>query len=414
MKYLWQSTSSNISTGYGVLTKNVCERLIKKGIDLKILGMQNIGHQKEEWNLPLLDDIYGQDSLHFYTKIYEIDYVITVLDHFVPAWYYIPDLLKKLKVKHIAHVTINSAPLSPILLDRIKDADFWVAPSKFAEKVLLDAGFDPKKVRYIPHGVDTKIFKPLLKEEIEKHKEMIGYKDKFVFLSVATNTGFEKNWQGLFYAYKIFLAQNPDAKENTILHCQTDIRHPAGYDLELLGKNFGIEKNIYYIDVHLNTGFPPREMAKLYNLADCHVSAGMGESFGLPMLEGMACGLPQIFPNHTTGPELIGEPETGLLVDLIRMKNGQEFGMTAPSMNDRFWSDPIDMAEKMTTIYKDKKLREKFSKNGIKFAKKFDWQKVIIPEWLEFFKHVEEVEKKKLKKHKKREEIRKLVKKSLK
>ena len=113
-------------------------------------------------------------------------------------------------------------------------------------------------------------------------------------------------------------------------------------------------------------------------------------SFGLPMLEGMACGLPQMYPNHSTGPELIGEPKTGFLVDLIKMKNGQEFGMTAPSMNDRFWPDPIDMAEKMAIIYKDKKLREKFSKNGIKFAKKFDWQKCIIPEWINFFKYVEE------------------------
>ncbi len=107
MKYLWQSTSKNISTGYGILTKNVGERLIKKGVDLKILGMQNIGHQKEEWNLPMLDDVYGQDSIQFYTKLYEIDYVITVLDNFVPTYHYIPNLLKTLKVGHIAHITIN-------------------------------------------------------------------------------------------------------------------------------------------------------------------------------------------------------------------------------------------------------------------------------------------------------------------
>ncbi|GAG80606.1 unnamed protein product, partial [marine sediment metagenome] len=31
-----------------------------------------------------------------------------------------------------------------------------------------------------------------------------------------------------------------------------------------------------------------------------------------------------------------------------------------------------------------KKLREKFSNNGIEFAKKFDWEKKIIPKWLKF------------------------------
>lgn len=390
MKYLWQSTSKDVSTGYGILANNVVERLIKKGVDIKLLGMQNIGHQKEEWNLSMLDDIYGQDALQFYTKLYEIDYVITVLDNFVSVYYYIPNLLKQLKVGHICHCTINSAPLSPILADKIKDADFWVAPSKFSEKVLLNAGFEPAKVHYIPHGVNTKIFKPLSKDEIEKHKQMIDYKDKFVFLSVATNTGSEKNWQGLFYAYKIFLAKNPEAKENTILHCQTNPHYPGGYDLELLAKMYGIADNLRFIaGISLNAGTPPEEMVKLYNIADCYVSPTMGESFSLPAIEAMACGNPCIIPNHTTGPELVGEPKTGLLIDLLKMKNTDIFGWTGPTISDKWLIDPVDMADKMTKIYKDEKLREKFSKNAVKFAKGYDWEKVIIKKWLDFFKYIE-------------------------
>ena len=389
MKYLWQSTSKNISTGYGILTKNVGERLIKKGVDLKILGMQNIGHQKEEFNLPMLDDVYGQDAIQFYTKLYEIDYVITILDNFVPIYHYIPNLLKTLKVGHIAHVTINSNPISPMLLDQIKGADFLVAPSKFVEKVLLDAGVDPKRIHYIPHGVDLKVFKPLPEKEMEEHKKMIGYKDKFVFLSVATNTGGEKNWPGLFYAYKMFLAQNPDAKENTILHCHTNPHFPSGYDLELLGKRYGIADNLRFIaGVGLNAGLPPEEMSKLYNISDCYVSPTMGESFSLPALEAMACGTPSIIPNHTTGLELVGESKTGLLIELLKMKNGQEFGVTGPTISDKWLIDPVDFAEKMTLIYKDEKLREKFSKNAIKFAKGYDWKKVI-PQWIDFFQYVE-------------------------
>jgi len=43
----------------------------------------------------------------------------------------------------------------------------------------------------------------------------------------------------------------------------------------------------------------------------------------------------------------------------------------------------------MTTIYKDKKLREKCSKNAVKFAKGYDWEKKIIPKWIDFFEYVE-------------------------
>jgi len=408
MKYLLVCVSPSITTGYGVVGKNLIKGFLKNKVDMKYLGLQTLGLQEKDWLLPMKEDIYGSDALKTYIPYFGINYVITIMDHWVPYYHYIPGLLKQLKCKHIAHVTENGVPLGIGNINALKDVDFMVAPSKFVEKQLIEV-FPKEKVRMIYHGVDTKIFKPLPKQEIENHKEMIGYKDKFVFLSVATNTAaIQKNWPGVFYAYKIFLTQNPEAKKDTILHCQTDMQHPAGHDLELLAKKFGIEKNVSYIDVKLNTGFPPEEMVKLYNISDCHLSANLGESFGLPMLEGMACGLPQIFPNSTTGPELIGEPKTGLLVDLIKMKNGQEFGLTAPSMNDRFWPDPVDMAEKMAIIYKDKKLREKFSKNGIKFAKKFDWEKCIIPEWIKFFKYVENF--KEIVDDEKKKEIRDFVK----
>lgn len=390
MKYLWLSTSKNITTGYGILSKNVVEGLIKKGVDIRLLGMQTLGHQKENFNLPMLDDIYGADSIQFYSKLYGINYVISVIDHFVPAYHYLPGLLKSLKVGHIAHITVNSLPLAPMLYDKIKDADFLVAPSKFAEKALIDAGLDKNKIRQIPHGVNTKTFKPLPKEETEKHKAMVGYQNKFVWLAVATNTGTEKNWQGLFYAYKIFLVQNPEAKKDTILHCHTSMHYPGGYDLELLAKMYGIADNISFISgIGLNAGTPPEEMVKLYNVADCYVSATMGESFSLPALEAMACGTPCIIPNHTTGPELVGEPKTGLLVEPLKMKNGQEFGWTGPTISDKWLIDPVDMADKMTKIYKNKKLREKFSKKAVEFAQGFDWEKVIIKKWLDFFQYVE-------------------------
>ena len=139
----------------------------------------------------------------------------------------------------------------------------------------------------------------------------------------------------------------------------------------------------------MNVGTPPEEMVKLYNVADCYVSASMGESFGLPALEAMSCGTPCIIPNHTTGPELVGEPKTGLLIELLKMKNGQEFGWTGPTISDKWLIDPFDMADKMTKIYKDKKLREKFSKNAVEFAQGFDWEKYIIPKWVDFFNYVE-------------------------
>ena len=384
------STSPNITTGYGTVSHNLMKGFLKNKVDIKMLGMQTIGLQEKDWLLPVLNDIYGSDALQQYVQHFEIDAIITILDNWVQSYAYIPPLLKKLKCKHIAHVTANSAPLGSQLIDKLKGADYYIAPSKYVEELLLEV-FPREKVKYIPHGVDCKIFKVYSPEEKLKCKEEIGYTNKFVFLSIGTNKGMQKNWPGLFYAYKIFLMNNPEAKKDTLLHCHTEMHATDGYDLEVLAKRYGISENIYYIDVKLNAGTPPEKMAKLYNLADCFISGSMGESFSLPLLESMACGLPIIFPNHSTGPQLVGEPKTGLLADLMKMKNGQDFGLTSPLVSDKFWMDPVCMAECMEKIYKDKKLREQFSKNAIEFAKEFDWEKKVIKKWLDFFKELEEI-----------------------
>ncbi|GAH86009.1 unnamed protein product, partial [marine sediment metagenome] len=86
----------------------------------------------------------------------------------------------------------------------------------------------------------------------------------------------------------------------------------------------------------------------------------------------------------------VGESKTGLLIDLLRMRNGDYFGWTGPTISDKWLVDPVVMAEKMTEIYKDKKLREECSKNAVKFAQGYDWEKVIIPQWIEFLKYTEE------------------------
>jgi len=103
----------------------------------------------------------------------------------------------------------------------------------------------------------------------------------------------------------------------------------------------------------------------------------------------MACGCPCIVPNNTTSPQLVGEPKTGLMAELLKMKNGQSFGWTGPTISDKFMVDPVDMAENMTKIYQNGKLRKELGENAIKFAQDFDWEKSIIPLWLDFFNKVE-------------------------
>jgi glycosyltransferase involved in cell wall biosynthesis len=57
-----------------------------------------------------------------------------------------------------------------------------------------------------------------------------------------------------------------------------------------------------------------KQLAELYSMADVVISLSRGESFGLTIVEGFACGTPGIVYNNTAQPELI-TLDTGYVVE---------------------------------------------------------------------------------------------------
>jgi glycosyltransferase involved in cell wall biosynthesis len=97
----------------------------------------------------------------------------------------------------------------------------------------------------------------------------------------------------------------------------------------------------------------------------------------------MACGKPNIGPYCSSFIELIGDGEKdpnarGLLSSIGEwqmIENGSE----------RFLVNEKDLASKMKRLYSDEKLRERFSKNAIKFANQFTWEKICL-QWNDLLK----------------------------
>ena len=80
-------------------------------------------------------------------------------------------------------------------------------------------------------------------------------------------------------------------------------------------KQMGIENNVVFSDNSNNPlrGLSREQLAEIYQVSDAHVMATGGEGFGIPSAEALACGIPIILPDNSTGPELIGEEERGWL-----------------------------------------------------------------------------------------------------
>ena len=94
-----------------------------------------------------------------------------------------------------------------------------------------------------------------------------------------------------------------------------------------------------------------REIGKYYKKASVFVFPSSVETFGLPPLEAMACGVPVIASNRMSVPEIVGD--AGLVVDP---------------------NDIDSIADSFENILKDHQLRRELIRKGYKRAREFNWK----------------------------------------
>jgi len=151
---------------------------------------------------------------------------------------------------------------------------------------------------YVPHAVNTEIFKLLDKDEIEEFKKLsfgdFYDPDKKVFFWNNRNARRKQSGSLLFW-FKELLNEVGDDKAMLVMH--TEVKDPHGQDLQAI-----IDK------LELNNGqvlfsqakVAPEDLAKMYNAADCTINVSDAEGFGLATLESLACETP-IIVNMTGG-----------------------------------------------------------------------------------------------------------------
>ena len=104
--------------------------------------------------------------------------------------------------------------------------------------------------------------------------------------------------------------------------------------------------------IHLTGYVPNTDLPAIISQSTIFLYPSLRESFGIPILEGMACGVPVITSNTSSMPEVAGEG-TALMVDP---------------------SKPIEITEAMRNLIEDKMLANVLSEKGIERAKHFSWE----------------------------------------
>lgn len=166
---------------------------------------------------------------------------------------------------------------------------------------LKSLGISDEKISYIPNGVDTKMFKPLLKKEIIKN-ELGLPKDKSILLSVG-NLTYAKNPLKLLKIYSLIERE-----------CENFTLVIAGSgELEKKVKEFSEKqciKNILFLG-HVDY----KKMHNFYACSDVYIMTSYYEGLPLTLLEAISSKLPCIVSDVYSISSIVNEAKAGIVVD---------------------------------------------------------------------------------------------------
>lgn len=169
------------------------------------------------------------------------------------------------------------------------------------ENVLGNALNKPTTVSYVPHGINSKTFRPLVSpEEVEKVETMkkFLFKKNYKYIMFYNNRNVRRKQPGsTILAYRAFcdnLSKEEAAQCVFLMH--TAEREEAGTDLVACKQAFCPDYDI----VFNQRKFSPDDMNVVYNMVDVTINLADNEGFGLGTAESIMAGTP-IIVNVTGG-----------------------------------------------------------------------------------------------------------------
>lgn len=192
-----------------------------------------------------------------------------------------------------------------------------VAMSQFGYRVMQQAKDTlllPNRVFYVPHMIDTDVFKPHEhRGELRRAMSLDGTDDdgrpfsRFAVLWVAANRDkSRKGWPHGLAVFNRFRKQHPDA----ILMVHSEESNPLGHDLRAMADRVGLPAEYMKFSAQYLMAAGLIEdwrLAGTMTAADVGFLPSLAEGFGLPIAEMEACGTPVITTDGSSMPEVAGK-----------------------------------------------------------------------------------------------------------
>lgn len=377
------SNSPGAATGYGVQAQYLAEKLLQNGA--KVASLSNYGLEGrfdsiktkygEIAHYPRGHSLYSEDVMGLWTKDFASKnpnlkpFLLTLYD----VW-----VLNNLKYdgEIISWVPLDHITLPPEVAKFLLRSQVTpIAMSPHGKRQMEENGID---CHYIPHVVDTKVFKPTKELMGKPAREWLGVpEDAFLVTMVQANKAnglvHRKAIGEQLLAFALFKKERP----NSFLYIHSEpSKVYGGFDLGRLLKSVGLDQSSVLIadSDQLRVGYPQEFLAGIYTASDVLLGCSYGEGFGVPIVEAQACGTRVITSGFAATQDLASEDSW--------LVGGQPF-----------WDEPqgaFFQIPYVDSIVQSLKLaydapREK-SQIAIDFAKQFDVEEVWKNYWLPFWK----------------------------
>jgi glycosyltransferase involved in cell wall biosynthesis len=320
---MWLSNSPWSSSGYGQQSRLFLPRLADLGHVMAITcfyglegGVLNMG---KFLCYPKRFHPYGNDIIVPNSSSFNADIMISLMDVWVMNPEEYPRGFRWVPWYPIDHITMPA-----IVRGKLAQAYKRITFSQHGVTCSHDAGLE---CYYVPHGIETDIFKPMDKTECRTKMGMPL--DKYVIGTVAMNKGVpsRKCFPEMLEAFSRFHQRHPDS----VYVLQADRGEGVAdmVNLPELIHNLGLieGQDVIFGQQYQNIiGNPPEYMAALYNCMDVHLITTWGEGFGIPILEAQACGVPVIVGGWTACKELFW---AGQMLDPEKDAERQYSGLAA-------------------------------------------------------------------------------------